>query len=91
MDPKLEIARREGLRLERWHARKVMDLAKIKRLPKGILCVRCNERFAEYRHHEDYTKPLETIPLCRSCHRQRHAEIGWGMGWKKPRLKKLGL
>jgi hypothetical protein len=25
-------------------------------------------------HHEDYTKPLEVIPLCVSCHAKVHAK-----------------
>jgi hypothetical protein len=26
-------------------------------------------------HHEDYDNPLDIIPLCRTCHWARHAEI----------------
>ena len=37
-------------------------------------CVRCaNENTVA--HHEDYSKPLSVIWLCRKCHMARHAEM----------------
>jgi len=34
-------------------------------------CVDCGDRSAQ-KHHEDYSRPLDVIWLCRSCHLKRH-------------------
>jgi hypothetical protein len=36
------------------------------------LCNDCQTQAKHY-HHEDYTKPLEVIALCTSCHSKRHS------------------
>ena len=36
-------------------------------------CADCGKQ-AKDLHHEDYAKPEEVIPLCRSCHKLRHYE-----------------
>lgn len=41
-------------------------------LPKP--CERCGNEDVQA-HHEDYTKPLEIVWLCKLCHGQRHREI----------------
>ncbi len=43
-------------------------------LPKvsTCACADCSIEAQEY-HHEDYSKPLEVVPLCRECHIKRHA------------------
>lgn len=67
---------------------------KIASLPVALSrqCERC-QRQAVHRHHEDYSKPLEVVYLCRSCHFQRHKELGWGFGsrtgWANM-VKKMG-
>lgn len=46
---------------------------KADRMPHAstLKCQQCPGQAYHY-HHEDYTKPLEVIPLCRSCHRRIH-------------------
>jgi len=43
------------------------------KLPKSSECM-CNDcgKAANQYHHEDYSKPLEVIPLCKQCHVKRH-------------------
>lgn len=56
---------------EKWHAR-----TKVRRaIKKGLIikpknCEQCNEVKKLEGHHEDYTKPLQVIFLCNSCHRK---------------------
>ncbi|MDB4725981.1 hypothetical protein OAF54_01000 [bacterium] len=38
-------------------------------------CECCDEVNDLQAHHEDYTKPLDVVTLCRSCHGHRHREI----------------
>ena len=38
---------------------------------KELQCTRCANPAKDY-HHEDYTKPLNVEPLCRSCHSIEH-------------------
>jgi ribosomal protein S27AE len=48
---------------------------------KGVLirksCERCGAAKTDA-HHEDYSKPLDVIWLCRKCHQQRHRELRQG-------------
>lgn len=47
-------------------------------LKRGILerrpCERCGSKTSQA-HHEDYSKPLDVMWLCRGCHSQRHYEL----------------
>jgi len=38
-------------------------------------CSTCGETGVISGHHKDYTKPLEVIWLCHSCHKRTHAGI----------------
>ena len=42
--------------------------------PTECMCLDCGIQATEY-HHEDYSKPLEVIPLCKSCHIKRHEQV----------------
>ena len=46
------------------------------KIPNGYKCEVCNKNLAINRHHEDYSKPLQVILCCKSCHglldRERH-------------------
>lgn len=37
-------------------------------------CFKCNSIFSEA-HHEDYSKPLDVVWLCKKHHTERHNEI----------------
>lgn len=37
-------------------------------IPKGKLCEICNKELAKYKHHNNYSKPLEVIFCCSMCH-----------------------
>jgi len=39
-------------------------------IPKDQLCEYCYSTPAKHRHHTDYSKPLEVMFLCISCHRK---------------------
>jgi len=40
----------------------------------GKVCELCKINRAEHRHHEDYSKPLDVVLLCRTCHNKIHYE-----------------
>ena len=39
--------------------------------PDEVSCVDCGITAAEY-HHENYSKPMDVVPLCKGCHLARH-------------------
>ena len=42
---------------------------------KNQLCEHCKKEKATDRHHEDYSKPLEIIFLCKKCHTKLHKKL----------------
>lgn len=44
-------------------------------LIKPKLCSNCNRKTKLHAHHDDYSKPLEVLWLCGSCHRLRHSSL----------------
>jgi len=36
------------------------------------ICVKCNQKKAEEKHHPDYSLPLQVEMLCKPCHREVH-------------------
>lgn len=43
-------------------------------ITKKEQCEKCGAP-SKHAHHEDYSKPLDVIWLCQSCHRKRHSEM----------------
>jgi len=41
------------------------------KIPKGQMCQDCGTNLAIERHHEDYSKPLGVVFLCKECHTKR--------------------
>lgn len=39
-------------------------------------CSVCRSTDFIHAHHDDYSKPLDVIWLCASCHRKRHTQLG---------------
>mgnify|MGYP001202513634 CR=1 FL=1 len=39
---------------------------------KKNLCERCGDKDRLQQHHQDYSKPLNTITLCKKCHDETH-------------------
>lgn len=54
---------------------KVYYALKTGKLKRPDHCTRCKIKGKPYGHHEDYSKPLEVIWLCRGCHANRHREL----------------
>jgi len=46
------------------------------KIPKGQLCQICNEELAIEKHHENYSKPLEVMFVCRECHNKLRLKGG---------------
>ena len=42
--------------------------------PRGLICVDCGGIASDY-EHRDYAKPLEVVPVCRSCNAKRGPAI----------------
>ena len=38
-------------------------------------CSECGVKTQTHAHHEDYSKPLEVVYLCRSCHKAIHTAV----------------
>jgi hypothetical protein len=54
---------------EKWEARKrVVKAIRDGELEKKDKCEQCNLKKKLQGHHEDYSKPLEIVWLCSSCH-----------------------
>lgn len=45
------------------------------RLKRLLTCENCGEPKPTQAHHEDYSKKLDVIWLCRSCHKIRHTQL----------------
>jgi len=45
------------------------------KIKKQEFCSKCGSDYLVQMHHEDYTKPLDVVFLCKYCHMQRHQEL----------------
>ena len=54
--------------------KKVLAHNKARAVRKTGVCAICNAEGTD-RHHMDYSKPLEIVELCRSCHRSLHQSL----------------
>lgn len=52
--------------------RKVKRAIKNGTLVRRYVCEDCGSKARIDAHHEDYSKPLDVLWLCRQCHRNRH-------------------
>lgn len=48
----------------------VKEAVRTGKLTRPTCCSKCDTETKIEGHHEDYTKPLEVIWVCRSCHRE---------------------
>lgn len=72
------LAQKRAYRMKNRHKARAHDLVR-RALARGELisqpCERCGATEQVDAHHEDYTKPLDVVWLCRQCHAQRHIEL----------------
>lgn len=69
---------------------KALRAGKLK-YPEDSACSECGSTRNVVKHHDDYSKPLEVIYLCKICHVKRHREVlKWGVPKHsgKPRVPK---
>lgn len=61
---------------------KVSNFLRFNKDFKREKCIICNNQSKIHYHHFDYTKPMEIIPCCASCHYKLHKnEIQIQKGW----------
>ncbi len=53
----------------------VAHAVRARRLTAPDRCERCQRSGSLHAHHEDYTRMLDVIWLCQSCHARRHREL----------------
>ncbi len=66
---------RAANRVERKAHYKVAYAIKIGSLVRPANCEKCFKASKIQAHHEDYSKPLEVMWLCQSCHRKQHGFV----------------
>lgn len=66
------IYEREGKNKNKVHAKRKLNNAIEHGTIRRGLCVCCGRSENVDGHHEDYSKPLDVIWMCRSCHMKHH-------------------
>lgn len=57
-------------------ARKILQNAvRLKFLVRPSTCEKCMKECKPHGHHEDYSKPLEVMWLCKVCHNHQHGKL----------------
>lgn len=64
----------EGFFMRARAVKKVNYRVKVGKISKPSKCEKCSKEKRINAHHEDYTKPLEVMWLCYSCHSRLHIE-----------------
>lgn len=60
-----------------WAARKLICYMRLHgTFPRSMPCSVCGATRGEA-HHDDYSKPLDVVWLCRTHHWARHRMLGW--------------
>ncbi len=72
---------------------KIKVAKELKLIPEATQCSVCGttEGRIDY-HNEDYSRPLQTVAICKKCHfslHNRHRSPGWITNWEK-RVKEYG-
>ena len=62
---------------QKYHAHKIVQYAiKTGQLERPLTCSQCHRTAKIQAHHQDYSKPLEVIWLCRRCHYYADVTLG---------------
>lgn len=70
------VQRHRGKHPDRYRARTAVTHAISDGWLSRAPCQVCGNTRVEA-HHEDYSRPLDVVWLCPSCHARRHAELRW--------------
>jgi len=55
----------------------VRNAVRYGKMQKSNTCEMCGKQGTTQAHHEDYSKPLDVIWVCTTCHGKIHSNKGW--------------
>lgn len=64
---------------------------KTKKISKPDFCCVCNKKCRIDAHHEDYSKPLDIMWVCRACHAEIHRRYDWRTNQRKAEVHNLNI